>query len=175
LDPIDGTINYAHGFPYFNISIGILKNGVPVVGVVYDPLHDEMFYAEKGKGAFMNYQSIAVSKTSSLKKAFLVSEFTTKKNFLAKQFMVDKKISRFIMGLRITSSTSLNMAYCAIGRFDGYIKSNVKFLDYVAGSVILSEAGGKITDLSGNPFSEKSKSIVASNKILHKKIIDAAK
>ena len=126
VDPLDGTINYARGIAYFGNSIAIVRDKKdPVIGVVYDPLQNELFYAEKGKGAFLNHKKIKVSGISLLSDAIVATDFTTQKKFMNRQYNLDMMISHKIMGLRMMNANSINMGNLASGRFDAYIKVNV--------------------------------------------------
>jgi myo-inositol-1(or 4)-monophosphatase len=125
IDPLDGTINYAHGISYFGVSIGIIHKGIPTIGVVYDALHNELIYAEKGKGTFLNHKRVSVSTTNHLSEAILATDFTTKKEFLTKQEQINHAVSSKIMGLRMMNANSLNMLNLATGRFDGYLKVTI--------------------------------------------------
>ena len=172
VDPLDGTINYARGIAYFGNSIAIVRDKKdPVIGVVYDPLQNELFYAEKGKGAFLNHKKIKVSGISLLSDAIVATDFTTQKKFMNRQYNLDMMISHKIMGLRMMNANSINMGNLASGRFDAYIKVNVNFEDFAAGVVLVEEAGGKVTDIYGKPFERDSTSILMSNGILHKKLL----
>ena len=138
IDPIDGTINFLHGIPHFAISIALKSNNEIVSGLIFDPIKDEMFYAEKNNGAFFNNQRIRVSKKNKINECLFVTEGKTKNDF---DFTYRK-----------TGCAALNMAYVASGRFDGYFQKNLNLWDIAAGIVLIKEAGGIINeiDLSEN-------------------------
>ncbi len=168
IDPLDGTTNYAHGYPVVCISIALEIEGVIMIGLVYDPFRNELFYAEKGKGAFMNNKHIHVSKTDKLISSLLSTGFAynvrvTKNNNLV-HFC---KFSLMAQGVRRDGSAALDFCYTAMGRFDGFWEMNLSPWDMAAGALIVEEAGGKITDLKGDNFSIYKKNVVASNGIIH--------
>ncbi|MBI2452271.1 inositol monophosphatase [Candidatus Pacearchaeota archaeon] len=171
IDPIDGTINFAHKFPFFAISIALYKNNSALLGVVYDPIKKEMFHAEKSKGAFLNNKKISVSKTNSLNKSLLATGFFHSIKFKT----AEKFLSIPIHYLANFGSAALELSYIAAGRLDGYWELRLKPWDYAAGVLIVTEAGGKITDLKGNNFDLLTGNVLASNGKLHDemlKIID---
>lgn len=172
IDPLDGTTNFAHGFPAYCVSIGLEYNGECVLGVVYDPTRDELFSATRGGGALVNKYPIHVSQTTQLDQALLVTGFAydireTSNNNL-------DHFSRFALcaqGLRRTGSAALDLCYVAAGRFDGFWEVKLNPWDMAAGVVILREAGGKVTDLSGKPHSLYGQELVSSNGLLHDAMI----
>ena len=173
IDPLDGTTNYAHGYPVVCISIALEIEGEIAMGIVYDPFRDELFYAEKGKGAYLNNKQIHVSKTDKLIRSLLSTGFAynvrvTKDNNLV-HFC---KFSLLAQGVRRDGSAALDFCYTAMGRFDGFWEMNLSAWDMAAGSLIVEEAGGRITDLKGNNFSIYNKNVVASNSLIHKAMID---
>lgn len=172
IDPLDGTTNFAHGFPAYCVSIGLEYNGECVLGVVYDPTRDELFSATSGGGALVNENPIHVSQTTQLDQALLVTGFAydireTSNNNL-------DHFARFALraqGLRRTGSAALDLCYVAAGRFDGFWEVKLNPWDMAAGVVILREAGGKVTDLSGKPYSLYGQELVSSNGLLHDAMI----
>lgn len=172
IDPLDGTTNFAHGFPAYCVSIGLEYNGECVLGVVYDPTRDELFSATSGGGALVNENPIHVSQTTQLDQALLVTGFAydireTSNNNL-------DHFARFALraqGLRRTGSAALDLCYVAAGRFDGFWEVKLNPWDMAAGVVILREAGGKVTDLSGKPHSLYGQELVSSNGLLHDAMI----
>ncbi|MFH1850340.1 MAG: inositol monophosphatase family protein [archaeon] len=171
IDALDGTINFTRDLNPFCVSIGLLKNGQPHIGVVFDPIHNEMFFAQKGKGAYLNGKKIHVSGRQELASSILVADLTTKKDFHEHFFDVMKKISKSVLGIRITHCTSLNLARLAVGRFDIYIKNRFEFKELVAGACIIREAGGRLTDFNNRRISRNMKSLIASNTVLHKGVL----
>lgn len=172
IDPLDGTTNFAHGFPTYCVSIGLEYKEECVLGVVYDPTRDELFSATRGGGARVNDQPIHVSQTTQLDKALLVTGFAynireTPNNNL-------DHFARFalrVQGLRRTGSAALDMCYVAAGRFDGFWEVKLNAWDMAAGVVILREAGGKVTDFSGQTHSLYGQELVASNGRLHDSMV----
>lgn len=174
LDPIDGTRNFAIGIPFFCVSIGCLKNGVPYIGVIYDPLHDEMFYAQRGDGAFLNNKKIQISQATSLEDAMLsicwVKEKADKNPFLECM----KAFSEYTSYFRRYGSAALVMSYIACGRLDAYVQAGLCPWDVAAAMVIVEEAGGLITDFKGKPvnLNDKVINVIAANKYFHEKLLD---
>jgi myo-inositol-1(or 4)-monophosphatase len=165
IDPLDGTTNFAHGFPVYAVSIGVECDGELLVGVVYDPTRDELFTAETGRGALLNGGSIAVSNTAQLEAALIVTGFAydirdTPNNNLEAQ------------GVRRTGSAALDLCYVAAGRFDGFWEVKLSPWDMAAGAVIVREAGGRITDLRGNAHSIYQPELVASNGRIHHEMLE---
>ena len=158
IDPIDGTINYLHGVPHFAISIALKSNNEIISGVIYDPIKDEMFYAEKNNGAYYNNQRIRVSKKKKLEDCL----FATGGNISEK----NKTNTNII--IRRSGSAALDMAYVAAGRFDGYFQKNLNIWDIAAGIIIIKEAGGIINeiDLSKN----NNIKVLASNSSINDKL-----
>lgn len=173
IDPLDGTTNYAHGFPFFCVSIGFEEKGEVVLGVVYDPMLDELFVAEKGKGAYLNGSRIQVSKVESLDRSLLATGFpydlrTSKENNLDFFSIFSLKAQ----AIRRAGSAALDLSYIASGRFDGYWELKLKPWDVAAGSLIVKEAGGVITDFRGNPYSIYSLECLATNGLIHNDMME---
>jgi myo-inositol-1(or 4)-monophosphatase len=151
IDPLDGTVNYAHHVPVFCVSIAFASNGTLQLGAVYDPLLNELFSAERGKGAFLNGKSIHASKTTELKKSLLVTGFpydtwsTPRNNF---DYFV--KLAKMTQGVRRLGSAALDGCYVAAGRFDGFWELSLKPWDVAAAALIAEEAGAQVTSVDGN-------------------------
>ena len=173
IDPLDGTNNFYHKFPMFCVSIALYKKGKPLIGVVFDPLKKELFYAEKNEGAFLNNKKIKVSGTNKLSKSLLALGFYYERGALMRKSLDQMK--RFfyedVHGIRRAGSAALDICYTACGRFDGYWELYLNPWDYAAGSLIVMEAGGRITDTQGQKYSLMMKNIVASNGRIHKDMI----
>ena len=167
IDPLDGTTNYAHGYPCFCVSIALEHRGRMEVGVVYDPLRDEMFAAERGQGASLNGRRITVSRTRSLSAALLCTGFpydVRQRNEFARHF------ASFIMhaqGVRRDGAAALDLAYVAAGRFDGFWEEGLKPWDVAAGALIIEEAGGRVSNYLGEPLDIHTPPVVASNGLIH--------
>ena len=172
IDPLDGTTNFAHGLPLYNVSIGLEYEGTCILGVVLDPTRPELFIAERGGGATCNGQPIRVSQISELGKSLLVTGFGYD---IAETGDNLDEFCRFTLqtqGVRRTGTAAIDLCYLASGRFDGFWEMNLNPWDTAAGTVILEEAGGKLTDYDGTPYTIYSKKIVASNGLLHQQILD---
>lgn len=171
IDPLDGTNNFSSGIPMFSVSIAYQLEGDVRIGVVYDPLHEELFYAEKDKKAYLNEFPISVSKRSKLKDSILATGFP-----YIKERKEDSNIPEFsalIMksrGIRRMGSAALDLCYVACGRFDGFWEKHLKIWDISAGGLIVSEAGGKVTNFFEENWSHKSDNVIASNGIIHTEI-----
>lgn len=171
IDPLDGTTNYAHGYPCFCVSIGLAHQARLELGVVYDPIRDEMFAAERGQGASLNGRRIRVSPTMNLSSALLCTGFpydVRQRNEFAKHF------ASFIMhaqGVRRDGAAALDLAYVAAGRFDGFWEEGLKPWDVAAGVLIIEEAGGRVTNYRGEPFDIYSPPIVTSNGLIHEQMM----
>ena len=171
IDPLDGTTNYSHGFPVFCVSIALEKRGEVILGVVYNPMLNELFTAEKGKGAYLNNKNIKVSNISDLSQSLLATGFpydvrTSKQNNIVNfaNFAVR------VQAIRRAGSAALDMCYVACGRFDGFWELKLKPWDTAAAMLIIREAGGAVTDFSGKPFSMYSGETMASNGLIHDKM-----
>lgn len=172
VDPLDGTTNFAHGYPAFCVSIGLELEGRVVLGVVYDPLRHELFEAEAGKGASLNGERIHVSKVASLNTALLVTGFAYDRENRQRNLV---HFSRFILeshGIRRTGSAALDLCYVAAGRADGFWELKLSPWDVAAGSLIVTEAGGRITDFAGNPFKTDGAQTLATNGLIHQEMVE---
>jgi myo-inositol-1(or 4)-monophosphatase len=168
IDPLDGTTNYAHQYPCFATSIGLLIAGVPQVGVIFDPFHNELFCAAKGLGATCNRRSIQVSKTSELSKSLLVTGFAyDRRETSDNNYAEFCYLTHLTQGVRRSGSASLDLAHVACGRVDGYWERGIAPWDIAAGVVLLKEAGGKVTAYDGSPLSIESGRILATNGHIH--------
>lgn len=176
IDPLDGTTSYAHGLPHFSVSIALEVNGEIMAGVVYNPCLDEFFSAVRGGGASLNGTKIKVSGTASLNRSLLATGFP-----YDRAISPDNNIDHFnsfilqAQGIRRLGSAALDLCYTAAGRFDGYWEMKLSPWDSAAGSVILEEAGGRITDFSGNSYSIYGTELLASNVLIHDKMISVLK
>jgi myo-inositol-1(or 4)-monophosphatase len=167
IDPLDGTTNYAHGYPVFCVSVALEHEGRIVVGVVYDPTRDELFAAERGEGATLNGRRIRVSDTNELGRALLCTGFpydVRERSNFARHF------HNFIMqsqSLRRDGSAALDLAYVACGRFEGFFEEGLRPWDVAAGVLLVEEAGGRVTHYDGSPFHIYTPPIAASNGLVH--------
>lgn len=167
VDPLDGTTNYAHGYPIFCVSIALEHKGEIVVGVVYDPLRDEMFAAERGEGATLNGRRMRVSETVELNRALLCTGFpydVRQRSQFARHF------ASFIMNaqsVRRDGAAALDLAYVAAGRFEGFWEEGLRPWDVAAGTLLVQEAGGRVTHYDGTPFRVYTPPILATNGLVH--------
>ena len=173
IDPLDGTTNYAHGFPVYCISIALEKEGEIILGVVYNPVLKELFVAEKNKGAFLNDKRIYISKTRDLSKSLLATGFPydireSKVNNLGhfKNFALTSQ------AIRRAGSAALDLCYLAKGIFDGFWELKLSPWDTAAGILMVKEAGGKVSNFSGNKFSIYDNDILATNDKIHNQMIE---
>ena len=173
IDPIDGTTNYAHGYPRFCVSIGVEHDGERVVGVVYDPLLDELFCAVRGEGATLNGRPLHVSEEADLGNALVATGFAYDVRRSAQDnvdhFIAFVKRSRAI---RRDGSAALDLCYVAAGRFDGYWELKLHPWDVAAGLLMVEEAGGRVSDLSGGPAQRSGFECVASNGRVHGQMLE---
>ena len=176
VDPLDGTTNYAHGYPVFCVSIALECKSEVVLGVVYDPMRDELFAAEKGGGATLNNRAICVSKTKELMEGLLSTGFPY--DIKTSKLTNLDHWANFAMNaqaLRRDGAAALDLCYVACGRFDGFWELNLSPWDTAAGALIVAEAGGLVTDFAGEAFSNYMPEVVASNGLVHDRMIDVLK
>lgn len=172
VDPLDGTVNYAHGLPIFAVSIALERAGEVVLGVVYDPIREEMYTAERGGGATLNGRPVRVSDTDELIRALIVTGFPYDREKLPEALEVFGRFSRLTRGMRRLGSTALDICYVASGRLDGYYERGIWAWDVAAAGLILEEAGGRVTDYKGGRPDLEGREIVASNGPLHRAMLD---
>ncbi len=168
IDPLDGTTNFTHSLPVFCVSIGVEHEGEMVCGVIYDPNFDEMFSAEKGKGAFLNGKRIHVSQTPTLNKSLLVTGFPY--NIVENPNNAVERFVNFLMkaqAVRRMGSAAIDLAYVACGRYDGFWEVALNPWDMAAGVLLVEEAGGKVTMFDGRPLDIYGTEILASNGVIH--------
>jgi myo-inositol-1(or 4)-monophosphatase len=168
IDPLDGTTNFAHQYPFFAVSIGLLINGIASVGVVYDPYHNHLFRAAKGLGATCDRCPIHVSATKELSRSLLVTGFAyDRRETIDNNYAEFCHFTHLTQGVRRGGSASIDLAYVAWGRLDGYWERGLSPWDLAAGVVLVEEAGGKVTAYDGGEFDLKSGRILATNGHLH--------
>lgn len=173
VDPIDGTLNFAHGFPVYCTSIGLEIAGQPAVGVVYDATRDELFSAVSGGGAFLNGRPIRVTDESVLKRAMLVTGFPYIEEHIQRNVEVFARMLPKVRSIRRPGAAALDLSYVAAGRVDGFWELGLKPWDVAAGQVIVREAGGTLTGADGGPYQLGDEVMVASNGALHARLVDA--
>jgi len=172
VDPLDGTTNFAHGLPLFAVSIALEKVGEVVVGVVHDPIGEETFVAERGQGARLNDQDISVSNTAELVRALVVTGFPYDRDEVPAAVDLFGRFSVRAQGMRRLGSAALDLCYVAAGRLDAYYERGIHAWDVAAASLILEEAGGRVTDYKGRPFEMEGGELVASNGLLHPALVE---
>ena len=177
IDPIDGTANFLHGVPHFSISIGLEQNGEIICGIIYDPIKDEMFVAEKGNGSYLNNQRIRVSSRSKLKDCIIFTEGPKKEakdreSSLKEYYNFSSKVQ---IPIRKLGSAALDMAYGAAGRCDGFWQSHLKYWDIAAGIILVKESGGLVTDYYGEYKYLENKTLLVTNSKINKEMIEVLK
>src|SRR6266568_4399568 len=172
VDPLDGTTNFAHGFPVFCVSLAVQYRGQGAAGVIYDPTRDEMFAAELGKGALLNGQSIHVSATSRVAECLVGTGFPSQKRHKSPNIYFYHQLTLRTHGVRRAGSAALDLCNVACGRFDGFWEFNLNPWDTAAGVLIVQEAGGKVTDMRGGPFQLNSRETLASNQLVHPVLVN---
>ena len=172
IDPLDGTVNYAHDFPFVAVSIALEIEGNIEIGVVYNPIMDEFFHARRGEGAFCNDVLISVSETDTLEKGSLATGFPYDIKESSTNLAHFSHFIRHAQAVRRVGSAALDMCYCAMGRFDGYWEITILPWDIAAGTLLVTEAGGVVSKLDGEPLSIYDNEIVASNGRIHEQLVE---
>lgn len=177
IDPLDGTNNFASGLPIFSVSIALVKNGEPLVGVIYDVTRNELFYAQRGSGAYLNGKRICVSGVKNLNQSLLITGFYYNRGKEMNEAL--GKIKRFllkrIIGIRRLGSAALDLSYVAAGRASGFWEFKLSPWDFSAGILLVREAGGKVTGRFGEKITLKESYIVASNGKIHNQMLGVLK
>jgi myo-inositol-1(or 4)-monophosphatase len=174
IDPLDGTTNFMHGIPLFCISIALEREGEVVAGVVYNPILDELYSAEKGQGAFVNNRRLRVAARKSLSEAVITVGIPHRGRGDHLRFLNEcGTLMSHVSGLRRTGSAAIDLAWVASGRFDGFVEHGLQAWDIAAGLLLVREAGGHITDMDGSPRPIETGSVVAGNQAVHKALLAA--
>jgi len=171
IDPLDGTTNYAHGYPCFSVSIGVEHDGVLELGVVYDPMRKEMFAAERGQGTTLNDRRVRVSDVEELSSAMLCTGFpynVRERPDFAREFA---RFTMIAQAVRRDGSAAIDLAYVACGRFDGFWEEGLNPWDIAAGVLMINEAGGRVTNYDGSPLNIYKPPICASNGLIHNEML----
>jgi myo-inositol-1(or 4)-monophosphatase len=171
VDPLDGTTNFAHGFPVFCVSLGLEHNDKRVAAVIFDPTRDEMFTAEKGGGAFLNSRPIGVSAIANLAECLVATGFPSHKRHKNPNIFFYHQVTLKTHGVRRAGSAALDLCDVACGRFDGFWEFNLNPWDTAAGVLMVEEAGGRVTRFDGQPFRIDSKETLASNGLVHEVLL----
>jgi myo-inositol-1(or 4)-monophosphatase len=171
VDPLDGTTNFAHGYPVFCVSLALEYKGERIAGVIYDPARNEMFSAEKGSGSRLNGIPVHVSKTARLAESLVATGFPSHKRHKNPNIHFYHQITLRSHGVRRAGSAALDLCYVACGRFDAFWEFNLNSWDTAAGVLIVQGAGGKVTNFSGAPFNIDSREVLATNTLLHDELM----
>jgi myo-inositol-1(or 4)-monophosphatase len=173
VDPLDGTTNFAHSFPMFNVTLGLVRAGEVVAGVVYDPLRQEMFMAERGAGAYLNNRRIHVSKTARLSDSLASTGFPSRKRHHNVNIHFYYQLAMASHGVRRTGSAAIDLAYVAAGRLDFFWEFGLKPWDMAAGTLLVEEAGGRVSDMKGSSHAVTSSDhLLADNGVLHDQVLE---
>lgn len=172
VDPLDGTTNFAHGYPHFAVAIALEREGRVVLGVVYDPMRDELFLAERGGGATLNGVPLRVTTEDRLIRSLLATGFPYDLTRRAESEALWDAFNGQVQGVRRDGSAALNLAYVAAGRLDGFWERPLSPWDIAAGSLLVEEAGGRVSGFAGEDFSPYARQVVASNGPLHPTLLE---
>jgi len=172
VDPLDGTTNFAHGYPVYNTTLALEKDGELIAGVIYDGTRDEMFTTERGSGAFLNGQSIRVSKAPLLEEALFCTGFPSKRRHSNVNIHFYYQLAMITHGVRRAGAAAIDLAYVACGRLDGFWEFQLSPWDMAAGKLLIEEAGGQVTDMHARPHTLTSYSLLATNTRIHAKTIE---
>ncbi|MFC4098545.1 inositol monophosphatase family protein [Paenibacillus xanthanilyticus] len=172
VDPVDGTTNFVHGFPFFSVSIALAHKGEVIVGVVYDPMRDELFVAEKGKGAYVHGKRMTVANEETMKQSLIATGFPADPSFALPLNMRGlTALAPEVRNIRSGGSAALHMAYVAAGRLSGFWEIGLNAWDLAAGSLLVTESGGQVTDTKGNAYDLGVRHVVASNGHIHEEFL----
>jgi len=171
VDPLDGTTNFAHGFPVFCVSLGLAFQGNRKAAVVYDPTRDELFAAERGQGAVLNGEKIEVSKTPKLRQSLVATGFPSHKRHKNPNIYFYHQLTLRSHGVRRAGSAALDLAYVAAGRLDGFWEFNLNAWDTAAGILVVEESGGKVSGFRGEELVITDRDVVASNPLIHAELV----
>lgn len=175
VDPIDGTLNYVHGLGIFSVSIGYWRRGVPVAGVVYNPIEDGLYHAVKGEGAFRNNRPLRVSGVNRLDRSLLATGWPYTKSEIPRAIEMVSDVLPLVQEIRCLGSASMALCNVAAGNLDAYWEWGLEPWDISGGIAIVKEGGGEVTDLSGGELDIAAGRLVASNGMLHRQIVDLLK
>lgn len=171
VDPLDGTTNFAHGFPAYNVTLGLEHAGEMIAGVVFDPTRNEMFAAERGSGSFLNGERIHVSKSARIETSLVATGFPSRKRHENVNVHFYYQLAMLSHGVRRAGSAALDLAYVACGRLDAFWEFSLNPWDVAAGVLLVREAGGTCSDMHGGPMSVRGVHILADNTLIHTEIV----
>jgi myo-inositol-1(or 4)-monophosphatase len=172
VDPLDGTTNFAHGFPMYNVTLALEQAGELIAGVIFDPEHNEIFTAERGSGAYLNNRRIRVSKVNKLENTLVATGFPSQKRHQNVNVHFYYQLAMITHGVRRAGSAALDLAYVASGRLDGFWEFGLKPWDMAAGILLIAEAGGKCSDMKGATAALGGPHLLADNGLVHQQILD---
>jgi myo-inositol-1(or 4)-monophosphatase len=173
VDPLDGTVNYAHSYPVWGVTMALAERGQVIAGVIYDPLREELFWAERGKGAWFGDLRMRVSQASHLTDALVATGFAYKRATLTDNNLAEfAEVMPRVQGVRRAGAAVLDLAHLAAGHLDGYWEMHLQPWDWAAGSLLVTEAGGTVTNLQGEAWSLSMDNLVATNGVLHRELLD---
>ena len=184
VDPLDGTTNFAHGFPHFCVSLGLEQrpagiapdqDGVLVAGVIYDPMRDELYTAERGRGAWLNAKPLHVTRTRVLAESLVSTGFPSRKRHDSPNIHFYHEFTLRSHGVRRAGSAALDLAFVAAGRLEAFWEFNLNPWDTAAGILLVEEAGGQVTNFAGTPCQLNSREVLASNGLIHTELVDLFK
>lgn len=171
VDPLDGTTNFAHGFPVFNTTLGLERNGELIAGVVYDPTRDEMFKAERGSGAWLNNRRIRVSKAAKVEDSLVATGFPSRKRHQNVNVHFYYQLAMISHGVRRAGAAAIDLAYVACGRLEAFWEFGLNPWDMAAGILLVQEAGGRVSDMAGGAHTLRSPHLLADNGLIHEETI----
>ena len=173
VDPVDGTTNFAHGYPLFNVSLGLAYNGEVIAGVVYDPIHKECFAAEKGSGAYLNNRKIHVSSVNGIKEGLFATGFpSARRPEVGLNLYFFHQVSMLTHGVRRAGSAALDLCFVACGRLDGFWEFGLNSWDAAAGILMITEAGGTVSDMRGGRYTLGGVDLAVTNGLVHDELLD---
>lgn len=171
VDPLDGTTNFAHGYPVFNVTLALERNGEMLCGVIFDPIRQEMFTAERGAGAYLNNRRIHVSKTASLADTLVATGFPSRKRHLNFNVHFYHQLAMCTHGVRRGGAAAIDLAYVACGRLDAFWEFTLNPWDMAAGILLVTEAGGRTSDMHGAPLHLRAPHVIADNALVHDELV----
>ncbi len=171
VDPLDGTTNFAHGFPVFNVTLALEQAGELIAGVIYDPTRQELFASEKGGGAYLNNRRIRVSKVKTLQDSLVATGFPSRARNLNVNIYFYHQLAMITHGVRRAGAAALDLAYVACGRLDAFWEFGLNPWDMAAGVLLIQEAGGRSSDMHGAPMSVQGPTLLADNGALHAEML----
>lgn len=171
VDPLDGTTNFAHGFPMFNVTLALERSGELVAGVVFDPVRGEMFTAERGGGAYLNNRRIHVSRAARVDEALVATGFPSRKRHQNVNVHFYYQLAMISHGVRRAGSAALDLAYVSCGRLDAFWEFGLNPWDMAAGVLLISEAGGRVSDMHGGPADLRAPHVLGDNGLIHEELL----